>query len=84
MWVYRKKNVCAWCILYSGKCQWGIDRKHEILDIGRAAQEHAVKHNKTLPIIDDRGRLSFGDAEKFLLGVMFTSKLLQKTGRFHG
>lgn len=76
-----KVSMCAWCILYSGYCQWGHEERDEILHVGRAAQEHAAKSNKPLPALDERGRLVPEDAERFLLGVAFTSKLLTKVGK---
>jgi len=71
---------CAHCVLYSGKTQWGHDNRDEILDIGRAAQELAGKHGKPMPVIDERGRLFPEDANRFMLGVIFTEKMLGRFG----
>lgn len=76
-----KVPICGWCIMYSGYCQWGHEERDEILHVGRAAQEHAAKANKPIPMIDERGRLMPEDAERFMLGVAFTSKLLTKMGK---
>lgn len=68
--------MCAYCLLYSGKAQWGHDNRAELLEVGRGAQEQAAKHNKPIPAIDERGRLHPADAEKFLMGVSFTSRMV--------
>lgn len=69
-------SLCAYCLLYSGKTEWGHDNRAELLEVGRAAQELAVKHAKPLPMLDERGRLHPADAEKFVMGVSFTSKMV--------
>jgi hypothetical protein len=74
-------TMCGWCIMYSEACKWGHEERDEILHVGRAAQEHAMKHYKPLPAIDERGRLMPEDADRFMLGVAFTSKMLKKMGR---
>lgn len=76
-----KVPMCGWCILYSNYCKWGYESREEILHVGRAAQEHAGKANKPIPMLDERGRLVPEDAERFLLGVAFTSKMLSKVGK---
>ena len=68
-------NVCAHCLMYSGKTKWGIDNREEMLEVGRAAQEQAAKFNKSIQL-DERGRLHPNDAEKFMLGVSFTSRVV--------
>lgn len=71
-----KASVCAYCLLYSGKTEWGHDNRAELLEVGRAAQEQAAKFRKPLPMIDERGRLHPADAEKFVMGVSFTSRMV--------
>ena len=72
----NEASVCAYCLLYSGKTEWGHDNREELMEVGRAAQEQAAKHSKPLPQIDERGRLHPADAEKFAMGVSFTSRLV--------
>lgn len=85
-WKVRSKEsgemvlMCGWCTLYSGKSKWGYENRDDILHVGRAAQEQALKVNRPIPEIDDRGRIFPGDAERFLLGVAFTTKLVPKLG----
>ena len=72
--------MCGWCILYSGKSQWEHANREEILHVGRAAQEQALKVNRKPPQLDERGRLDPGAAERFMLGVAFTVKMIGKFG----
>jgi hypothetical protein len=74
-------HFCAHCVLYSGRTQWGYDNRAEILDVGRAAQEMAGKHGKPMPAVDERGRLLPEDANRFMLGVVFTTKMLSRIAR---
>lgn len=68
--------VCGWCLLYSGRTRWGHENREELLEVGRAATELAAKHCKKLPALDERARLSPGDAERFVMGVSFTSRVM--------
>lgn len=68
--------VCAHCLMYSNETQWGYDNRAELLDVGRAVVEQAVKSRKSLPTLDKRGRLSPDNAEKFIMGVSFTSRMI--------
>jgi len=68
--------VCAYCLLYSGKTKWGHENRKELLEVGRAAQQLAAKHRQPIPEIDQRGRLNSFDAEKFIMGVSFTSRMV--------
>jgi len=72
----ERVSVCAHCLMYSGKTGWGHDNRAELLEVGRAAQEQAAKFRKPLPMIDERGRLHPADAEKFVMGVSFTSRMV--------
>ena len=72
----KRASVCAYCLLYSGKAEWGHDNRAEILEVGRASQEQAARFHKPLPMIDERGRLHPADAEKFVMGVSFTSRMV--------
>jgi len=72
----EEAHLCAHCLMYSGKTEWGYDNREELLHVGRAAQEQAAKHSKPLPMIDERGKLHPADAEKFIMGVSFTSRMV--------
>lgn len=69
---------CAHCVLYSGWTRWGNENRDEILHVGRAAQEMAGKHGKSMPQVDERGRLMPEDATRFMIGVIFTMKMLNR------
>jgi hypothetical protein len=71
-----RASVCAYCLLYSGKTEWGHDNRAELLEVGRATQEQAAKFRRPLPALDERGRLHPADAEKFAMGVSFTSRMV--------
>jgi hypothetical protein len=72
--------MCGWCIMYSGKSTWGYENRDEILNVGRAAQEQALKVRRDPPQLDERGRLDPEGAERFMLGVAFTVKMMSKMG----
>lgn len=69
-------SVCAWCLLYSGKTVWGHDNRKELQEVGRAAAEQAARYQKSVPELDERGRLDPVSAERFVRGVLFTSRVL--------
>jgi hypothetical protein len=74
--------MCGWHVLYGGS-KWGHDRRGEIALIGNAAKTQAEVHgNETshVPILDVRGRFNdCSDADKFLMGVKFTTNLMKGT-----
>lgn len=74
-------EFCAYCLMYSGQTQWGYDNRDELLMTGMAAKEMAAKHNQPMPVLDERGRLSPDDASKFMMGVVFTSKMVKRFAR---
>lgn len=69
-------EFCAWCLMYSSMAQWGYDHRAEMLHVGRFALGMAANHGKPVPVLDARDRLSPEDAEKFMLGVSFSSRLM--------
>lgn len=66
--------VCGWCAMYSGT-QWGHDNRDELLHVGRACVGMAAQHDKPIPHLDERGRLSPQDAERYMMGIAFTSRM---------
>jgi len=69
-------KACAWCVLYSGKTQWGEENKDELLHSGRLCQGIAAEYRKPLPALDDRGRLHPPDAERYMMGIAATSRMI--------
>lgn len=67
---------CAWCLMYSNQAQWGYDNRDEMLNVGRMALGMAAQHNRPLPAVDERDRLLPPDAERFMMGVSFTSSVM--------
>ena len=79
-------DFCSWCFLYSNKSKWGVKNKDEILYAGRACLEESIKSKKKkLVALDKRGRLSHGDCDKYVYGIIVSSRLLRGSlGRFVG
>ena len=77
-----KIQACAHCAMYSTKTAWGHKNREELLHVGRYCQVHALKHKKPPPDIDERGRLEPAEAEKYMLGVAYSTLLFSKLGRF--
>lgn len=73
----KKGPLCAWCVMYSKESEWGYRHREELLHVGRACVGMAAQHRKTIPVLDELGRLSPDDAEKYMLGVAFTSRMLR-------
>lgn len=69
---------CAHCLLYRPESRWGYENRHEILHIGRFCQNVAAEYGNTGPALDARGRLCPEDAERLVLGVSVTSKLIAR------
>jgi hypothetical protein len=79
-WKAAKKDgielepMCGWCVMYAGSA-WGHDNRHELLYVGRTTLGIAVKHDKPRPTLDERDRLSPRDAERYMMGIAFTSRM---------
>jgi len=69
----EKEPMCAFCLLYMGS-EWGYQNRAELLEVGRAAQEIAAKHDKRIPVLDPRGRMGVPECERYMLGIAFTSR----------
>jgi hypothetical protein len=67
--------VCGWCLMYAADSQWGQDNKVELLHVGRLCVGMAAQHNRPIPELDERGRLGHVEAERFMMGVAFTSRM---------
>jgi hypothetical protein len=71
--------MCGWHVMYGGS-KWGHERRGELVHVGRLAVASTEKHrSKTthVPRLDPRGRLTPPDAEKYLLGVKYTTRLMR-------
>lgn len=73
-------EVCGWCALYSMTTAWGVELREEILHAGRYCQLRAVQYKKDVSDLDERGRLEPPEAERYMLGIAFSSKMLKRLG----
>ena len=73
--------MCSWCVMYSNQAVWGYENREELAGVGilcKTTAEHSRGRNTHVPKLDKRHRLSRKDADKWLLGVQFTSRALRK------
>lgn len=73
-------EVCGWCSLYSMTTAWGVGLREEILHVGRYCQLRAMQFDKEIPDLDERGRLKPPEAERYMLGIAFSSMMLKRLG----
>jgi len=73
-----KELVCAYCFLYRPESKWGYENRHQLLHIGRFCRQVAFEYGKVGPALDERGRLCPEDAERLVLGVSVTSKVVSR------
>lgn len=74
-----KVNMCAWHVMYGGSA-WGMDRRAEIALVGRSAKSLAENHGAQdahVPILDVEGRMKPLDAERYIMGVKYTTLLVK-------
>jgi hypothetical protein len=70
-------SFCGFCLLYDVEhSPWAKDNREEVLHVGRTCQGMAAMHNKPVPSLDDRGRLGADDAEKYAMGILYTTRTL--------
>jgi len=74
-------KVCAHCAMYSMRGAWGHRCRAELLHVGRLCQGQAMKHGRPIPDLDERGRLEPVEAEKFMMGVAYSTLILRKMQR---
>lgn len=73
-------DFCAWHAMY-GESKWASDNEGEIALVGSLSLMSAKKsmgRKVHVPALDGHGRLSADDAEKFMLGVLFTTRMLRR------
>lgn len=76
----KPRPWCGWCVLYDPTNAWGHERRDEISHVGVLCRSSALKargKNTIVPELDERHRLQPGDAERFMLGVGFTSGMVR-------
>ena len=80
--------MCGWCVLYGGST-WGHLNRDEIVYAGvyvRAEACRRMSPRTKVPELDERHRLQPEDADRYLMGIIFTSALLNNgpLGRLAG
>jgi hypothetical protein len=82
----EKVPFCGWCVLYGGS-KWGYENREDLAWAGRYVQGEGIARqgkNTIIPMLDERHRLAPPDAEKYVMGIIFTSRILENSplGRF--
>lgn len=77
---------CGWCVLYGGS-EWGEQNREELLWSGEFVKGVGLKSkskNTIVPKLNEQHQLSPLDAERYLTGIIMTSRTLEKgpLGRF--
>jgi hypothetical protein len=73
--------LCGWCILYGGS-EWGHLNREDLVWAGRYVQGQALgsrRKSTVIPMLDERHRLSPSDADKYVMGILFTSRILERS-----
>lgn len=70
-----RKPYCGWCAMY-GDSAWARENREELAYVG----EHARTEAQARPggrelVLDERHRLSPDDAERYMIGMVLTSRL---------
>lgn len=72
--------MCSWCVMYSNKAKWGYENREELSAVGalcKTTAERTRGKNTHVPKLDARHRLNRKEADRWLLGVQFTSRALR-------
>jgi len=74
-----RRDLCGWCALYDPRTVWAHDNREELAHAGEMVLGYALKsvnRKAVIPELDDRHRLGPDDADRFFLGIVFTSRML--------
>jgi len=82
----KRVPFCSWCLLYGGS-KWGHQNREEIYFAGRYVRGTtavARGKNTNVPVLDEEYRLSPQDAERYVMGIVFTTRRVERglMGRF--
>jgi hypothetical protein len=75
-----QEPLCGWCVMY-GSSEWGKLNADELVAVGeyvKASALNAQGKNTVVPELDVEHRLAPDAADRFVMGVVFTSRLLDK------
>lgn len=76
----ERQPFCGWCVLYGGT-RWGHENRDELAWSGRYVQQEGKRSRAkhvVIPMLDELGRLDAVSAERYVMGILFTSKLLER------
>ena len=72
------KPFCGWCVMY-GNSEWARLNAEELVAVGAFVRTYALKHGgprALVPELDERHRLLPDAADRYVMGVVTTSRLL--------
>jgi hypothetical protein len=67
-------------VLYRGT-RWGHENRDELVWSGRYVQQEGKRSQNrhvVVPMLDEVGRLDADSAERYVMGILFTSKILER------
>ena len=70
--------LCGWCVMY-GNSEWGRLNRDELVMVGEYVRASALKSSNArtvIPELDERHRLQPDAADRYVMGIIFTSRLL--------
>ena len=70
--------LCGWCLMYGGS-EWGRLNREELTHVGEFVRKSALKargKNTVVPELDEMHRLPPDAADRYVMGIIFTSRLL--------
>lgn len=73
-----REPLCGWCVMY-GDSEWGKLNADELVAVGEYVRGFALKTKRketVVPELDERHRFQPDDAERYVMGVVFSSRLL--------
>lgn len=84
-WEMKDRNgeavpFCGWCLMY-GESEWGYLNRGELSHVGGYVRAQALRSRRKgtlVPELDEMHRLDPDAADRFVMGVVFTSRLLSQ------
>lgn len=73
-----REPLCGWCVLY-GDSQWGKLNADELVAAGEYVRAYALstqRKSTVVPELDERHRLPPDAADRYVMGIVFSSRLL--------
>ena len=73
-----REPLCGWCVMY-GDSEWGKLNAGELVAAGAYLRSFALgtqRKGTLVPELDERHRLQPDDADRYVMGIVFSSRLL--------